>query len=93
MITRLGQLDFVRPIRSFEYNPSRHASEVDNYLDAIQTTGVGDYISKTGSSDTFEREDKRNKSNVSLTARDENFEKRVDKDRNWMSAITGLFDW
>ena len=60
MITRLGQLDFVRPIRSFEFNPSRHASEVDNYLDAIQTTGVGDYISKTGSSDTFEREDKRN---------------------------------
>lgn len=93
MITRLGQLDFVRPLRSFEYNPSRYASEVDNYLDAIQTTGVGDYISKTSSSDIFEREEKKDKSNVSLTARDENYEKKADKDRNWMSAITGLFDW
>lgn len=92
MITRLGQFDFVRPIRSFGY-PSRYASEVDNYLDAIQTTGVGDYISKTGSSDIFEREEKRDKSNVSLTARDENFEKKADREKNWMSAITGLFDW
>ncbi len=93
MITRLGQLDFVRPIRSFEYNPSRHASEVDNYLDAIQTTGVGDYISKMGSSDTFEREEKVDRSKVSLTARDENYEKKADREKNWMSAITGLFDW
>ena len=92
MITRLGQLDFVRPIRSLGY-PSRYASEVDNYLDAIQTTGVGDYISKTGSSDIFEREEKRDKSNVSLTARNEDYEKKVAKEKNWMSAITGLFDW
>ena len=93
MISRLGQLDFVRSMRSLEYNPSRYASEVDNYLDAIQTTGVGDYISKTGSSDIFEREERRNKSNVSLTARDENYEKKADREKNWMSAITGLFDW
>lgn len=93
MISRLGQLDFVRPLRSLEYNPSRYASEVDNYLDAIQTTGVGDYISKPGSVDTFEREEKRNKSNVTLTARNENYEKKADREKNWMSAITGLFDW
>ena len=93
MISRLGQLDFIRPLRSLEYNPSRYASEVDNYLDAIQTTGVGDYISNTSLVDTFEREEKRDKSNVSLTARNEDYEKRADREKNWMSAITGLFDW
>lgn len=50
-------MDIIKPVWNINFTPSRQSSEIDNYMDMLQLTGMDSYVSSLPVDDVYEKFD------------------------------------